>query len=212
MRVLFCKVASMKYYKGTCDEDTPMNGGSYVTENGTGLEEYNFYPFLAKDKKMYCFGFVETTSRLGIQKNLCIERIDGCEQDGKNDVVENILVIWCATTDRNETSVVGWYNNANVYRKYQKMELDVQTINKIGIDNQKYNVMAYAKNVVLLPRDTRDKWIWSIPLSNKNHCYGFGKSLIWYARETEAQPFVSRLFENIHNYKGANWLQKYPQY
>ena len=44
MRILFCKISSMKYYKGHCDEDVPVNGGKYVAEHGYGHEEYNFTP------------------------------------------------------------------------------------------------------------------------------------------------------------------------
>lgn len=46
MRILFCKIASMKYYKGVQEGiDEPHNGGSYVAENGRGMEERNFYLF-----------------------------------------------------------------------------------------------------------------------------------------------------------------------
>ena len=31
--IIFVRISSMKYYKGTMN-DTPENGGSYVTENG----------------------------------------------------------------------------------------------------------------------------------------------------------------------------------
>ena len=34
MKVLFCKISSMKYYKGASQKDVPYNGGSYVNENG----------------------------------------------------------------------------------------------------------------------------------------------------------------------------------
>ena len=48
MRILFCKISSMKYYKGHCDEDVPVNGGKYVAEHGYGHEEYNFTPILVQ--------------------------------------------------------------------------------------------------------------------------------------------------------------------
>ena len=34
MRILFCKVSGMKYYKGACEQDIPYNGGKFVEENG----------------------------------------------------------------------------------------------------------------------------------------------------------------------------------
>ena len=42
MKILFCKISCMKYYKGACDKDIPYNGGSFVDENGYGHEENNF--------------------------------------------------------------------------------------------------------------------------------------------------------------------------
>lgn len=42
MRVLFCNVAWMRYYNGVTSKDEPRNGGSWVNENQTGAEIYNF--------------------------------------------------------------------------------------------------------------------------------------------------------------------------
>ena len=68
-RIVFCKISSMKYYKGASRSDVPYNGGSFVKENGYGYEEYNF---LVRDipanwiddsgmiaEGEYCLAFVE---------------------------------------------------------------------------------------------------------------------------------------------------------
>ena len=43
MKILFCNIAWMDYYKGIMKGiDEPKNGGSYVSENGDAHEAYNF--------------------------------------------------------------------------------------------------------------------------------------------------------------------------
>ena len=42
MRILFCKIGWMKYYKGVSEKDPIYNGGAFVRENGNGGEAYNF--------------------------------------------------------------------------------------------------------------------------------------------------------------------------
>ncbi len=97
MRILFCKIASMKYYKGVQEGiDEPHNGGSYVAENGRGMEERNFLSVFDRfEKETYCRGFVETKSTVKDRKNeLHIENIRGCELLKKEDTVEDVLVVW----------------------------------------------------------------------------------------------------------------------
>ena len=59
MRVLFCKVSNMKYYKGACNDDIPKFGGSFVEENGYGHEEFNFLPIYLDDSEeatcLHCY-------------------------------------------------------------------------------------------------------------------------------------------------------------
>ena len=56
MRILFCKIAHMKYYKGICNNDKPYNGGDYVKKTGKANEQYNFAPVSVDDnkRKMLC--------------------------------------------------------------------------------------------------------------------------------------------------------------
>ena len=120
MRVLFCKISSMKYYKGHCKDDVPMYGGAYVEENGYGHEEYNFMPVVL-DEKDYseCVGFVEPKSNKGTRNSLHIEKIEGCAAMKKESFIEDVLVIWCATRnlgDKTDITVVGWYKHATVFR------------------------------------------------------------------------------------------------
>ena len=106
--------------------------------------------------------------------------------------------MWCATTNYNETSVVGWYKNATVYRNYQILEFDDGYI-------QDYNIIAKKEDCVLLPRGERHRSTWNVLTARKNKV-GFGQSLIWYAREEKAQNFINKLKNSIEEYDGENWL------
>ena len=198
MKILFCKISCMDYYKGACENDVPYNGGKFVDENGYGNEQYNFDPVVI-DNDEYLLGFVETksTSR-GKSNELHIEKINGCDSLNKDNKVENVLVVWCATTNYNETSVVGWYKNATVYRNYQILEFDDGYI-------QDYNIIAKKEDCVLLPRGERHRSTWNVLTARKNKV-GFGHSLIWYAREEKAQNFINKLKNSIEEYDGENWL------
>ena len=62
MRILFCNIARMKYYKGIVPGvDEPKFGGAYVTQTGDAGEQYNFAP-LETGSGECCFGVVETKS------------------------------------------------------------------------------------------------------------------------------------------------------
>lgn len=45
LRILFCNIAWMAYYKGIVPgKDEPKNGGSYVKDTKDAHEKYNFKP------------------------------------------------------------------------------------------------------------------------------------------------------------------------
>lgn len=193
----------MKYYKGANANDVPYNGGSYVRENGYGHEEYNFAPVLLPDGREYCLGFVETKETVkNVRNELHIEKISGCELLKNEESVDGILVVWCATTDLNETSVVGWYKNAAVYRQYREMEFDSGYI-------QTYNVLAVKEGCVLLPRGERHRHIWAVPVARARG-FGFGQSMVWYASEEKAERYLADLVRSIEAYDGENWVDAVP--
>lgn len=116
------------------------------------------------------------------------------------DSVGDVLVVWCATTDLNETSIVGWYKNATVYRLYQSCEFDTGYI-------QYYNIIAKKEDCVLLPRDERHCHKWDVPVAKKRS-FGFGQSMIWYATEEKAENYIRGLKEHIDQYCDENWIDK----
>lgn len=100
MRILFCNIAWMDYYKGIVPgKDEPKNGGSYVKDTKDAHEKYNFKPELLKLKGFpegeYCLGFVETKSTSAGKRNqLNIEKIEGCS-DLK--MIQKLMMCWLCT-------------------------------------------------------------------------------------------------------------------
>lgn len=212
MRILFCKISSMKYYKGHCKSDVPMFGGSYVDENGYGHEEFNFMPIkIEGSDELECIGFVEPKSNRGKRNTLHIENIEGCENMKNEPSVDDVLVVWCATRDlgfKTDITVVGWYKHATVFRNI----IDWTMLWDDGYEEERgYNVVAKAEDCVLLPETTRNDNKWAAPTAKYTRCYGFGQSMVWYPTEPEAKGYLDRLLKNIEEYQGENWLDKYPE-
>lgn len=150
--------------------------------------------------------------KLNLEKSICdisnqlhVEKILGFGDPFKKELcVTGVTVIWCATSDLNETSVVGWYKNATVFRKYQSFKDDKSK-------ERFYNILALSSNCVLLPQGTRHRHIWSVPSKKYTRAFGFGQSMLWYAQEEKAVPYLQRLTDNINSYNEENWLHKYPE-
>ena len=207
MKVLFCKISGMKYYKGACNDDVPYNGGLFVEQNGYGHEEFNFLPIQLDDEiEAVCLGFVEPKSNKGTRNTIHIERIEGCGALVKDLVVDDVLVVWCATRENGDATVVGWYKNASVFRELQGWTMVYEDHTE---EERCYNVRANASDCVLLPRQERNRYCWSIPSARRTRSYGFGQSMVWYPDE-RATAFVQKLVESINRYTGENWLNTYP--
>lgn len=220
MRILFCNISYMKYYKGICDKDKAYGGGAFVAENGYGHEEFNFKPEFIdfKDKDIpsgdYCLGFFETKSSNGDKANeLHIERIEGCHAGAEE--VGDVLTIFCAPREfQNYTTVVGWYKNSTVYRHYQDCVFPSQNEDEEDYV-QYYNILAKAEDVTLLPASARTRDLWNVPRRGTGASYGLGRANVWFAEGREEQPlldaYLKKLVDQIDNYRGENWLNKYPE-
>ena len=104
MRILFCNIARMKYYKGIVKGvDEPQYGGEYVARTGDAYEKFNFAP-LQEGPQQKCFGFFETKSTNGASSNqLHIERLEGVAR--KAEEAERVLVVFCSTHYQNESVI-----------------------------------------------------------------------------------------------------------
>lgn len=206
--IVFARIASMKYYKGITDKDTPENGGSYVTKNGDAHECYNFDAVNFDDGKSECFGFAMITGGGNCEVQLKIENIVGCANFKDEEYVEGVTVVWCAKANcTNSLRVVGFYKNATVFRHRQLLEFD-------NGDKQGFNFVADKEDCVLIPYQKRfSDGRWYIPTSGKNkYDFGFGRSSVWYGgsrtKNKKEIEFVEKMIENIENYDGENWIEE----
>lgn len=211
MRILFCNIAWMKEYCGNQDgQDNPVNGGSYVDQTGDAHEKYNFLPIELDDNEteindFYCLGFFETKSHNGNDVNqMHIEKINGCELCKNEEIVEDVLVIYCAKHPAHKfTTVVGWYKHATVFRYYQSVDFG-------NDDIQSYNALAKSKDCVLLPTAARSKKLdWQVPRKANGWAYGFGRANVWYASEEDdrLKEYLRALVNRINEYEGENWIK-----
>lgn len=213
MKILFCNITWLDYYKGVSEEDRPKYGGSWVKDNLDAHEAYNFEAIKFNgDETEYCLGFVETKSTNGQDRNqLHIEKILGCGSYKNKDSVDDILVIWCAKDNCVDfTSVVGWYKHATVYRYHQDIDFDSGYV-------QACNVIAKAEDCVLLPKGIRHKKsLWYVPRKGKKNglSYGFGQANVWFANTAEDNQnlnnYLNKIVDQINSYSGENWVNKYP--
>lgn len=199
--VIFCNIAYMKYYRGIINGvDEPENGGKYVKEQKDAHESYNFDIVTDKEGKNYLLGFVMTNSDFG---RIAIEKIIGCQALEKENFADGVTVVWCARSRRSGgTRVVGWYNNATVYREQQCV------VFQNGYE-QGYNFVAEAEDCVLLPESERFRYQWDFPRSGHNgYNFGFGRANVWYASGNDSRmtTFIDRILSQIDNYDGKNLM------
>lgn len=199
MRILFFNVTKLVYYNELYDTIEPENGGKWIAQKNTAGERNNFKP-INTENGMFCFGYASTIWKEERQRysQLKIERIDGCALMKNEKYVDGVLVIWCTTYKSNDYRIVGWYNNATIFRHHQDDEWGY------------YISRANAADCVLLPLEARFEDEWEAPRSKaKNRDYGFGQANMWYAAEKNPnkQEWVNKLVYSISNYKGGNWIK-----
>lgn len=169
-KILYCRIGWMNSYNGLINGDTIKNGGSYNRDN-VGHEIYNFSSY---DGKYY--GYVQPVNWSSIN----IDRISG---EKENDFIDDVLVVWVATRDNYGQVVVGWYNNARVYRHYQTIPDEV--LEKRGLKTH-VDYRIYSEEATLI-----------LPIEKRNLIiYGMGQSNIWYGNE----EMNSKVFEFIESF------------
>lgn len=140
-------------------DDKITDGGADVRKLGYGHEIFNFQPH-----EGYKYGYVQ------VKGAIAIERLGASKDD---DYVDGVLAVWVAREPRGGTFIVGWYDNATVYRNCQPPPPDSKR--EYQGDEFGYMVKAEEKNCTLLPKDAR---VFKIPRNTKG---GMGQSNVWYA-------------------------------
>jgi hypothetical protein len=209
MRIVFFNISYMNYYKGK-KGDQMFGSFRYVTDTNNGGEKHNFEP-LKIDGKEVCYGFVEPGYTKGgyengKQRQIHIEKIKNA--GNAKEKLDDVLVIWCAKIPTlGRTVIVGWYKNATVYRYVNSLPYDKETDRGLPEFGYLYNAIADKSNCTLLPSEERIKIKWIAHRNRQNpDKFGFGQSNMWYAREDNAQDYVSNLVEQIDSYYGDNWV------
>lgn len=94
----------MLHYEGQTSRDiTPTGAGKWVKENADAHEKWNFL-----NDDGICYGYVQNKGHFHI------ERLEGVSSTAED--TNAVMVIWCAPITSGKTVIVGWYDNATVYR------------------------------------------------------------------------------------------------
>ncbi|MGU9950861.1 MAG: hypothetical protein ACNYPH_00835 [Gammaproteobacteria bacterium WSBS_2016_MAG_OTU1] len=192
-KILFCNIGWMENYKGQgVNGDFITGGGAYIEEHGTGFEVCNFSKI-----RGYVCGYVRTRGddedKIPKGSPIKLERITARKKEG--EYISGVTVVWTAKRPKFGTVIVGWYNNAKVFRRPPNIKSPI----KLQRDNHifYYKILASVGDEKLLPPDKRE---FRIPRRKK----GFmGQSNIWYADkdDSEVKSFVSEVIKSIKKYK-----------
>ena len=188
--IMLVKVSWMSYYQWQVG-DTPFNSVSYLKE----MKWVDGYADIDDNGNFavvngYCYGSFQTKGNLPR-----IYNIEGAPKDKNCEIVDEVLIIFCATNPerkgKRETNVIGWYVNAKVYKDYQD-DFDWS-----------YNICAEAKNCVLLPESERkDNKVWFLP-QVKGSEINFGESM--YKFPKKSAPELQKVLKAMADYEGENW-------
>lgn len=186
--LLVCNVTYMKEYKGITDNDKIVGGaGQYTSDNHDGGEKENFLPH---DDGM-TYGFVEAgytdaehTGDINYAKKIDINNFS---KKFKNfEYADGVRVVFIAKGPNNDKHVVvGWYENARVYRSKQFIE------GHFG-----YNITCKNDDAHLILEEERT---FEYPKKNDDGSYNFGQSNVSY-------PFI---FNQQTTLNLANRLNEY---
>jgi hypothetical protein len=134
-KILLVRTAWMKYYEGRANIDIPRSGAKYILQNKKGGELNNF-----KNRNGKYYGYIPFVGSVNIT-NLGAKATD--------ELIKGITVVFCATHPVEKgMRVVGWYENATVYRNGQSnnvsnwffAEAAEKSVKRIDADNRFCNI------------------------------------------------------------------------
>ena len=182
--IIFLNTGWMYDYKGLIGRDSEIkDGGSFVNDEGYGLEIFNF-----KEIDGEVYGYVQP---MGLNN---LNKLGGTSDD---EYVEDILIVFTAKYEKGGTYIVEWYKNATFFKEYQETNLKER---KFKNEYLGYYAKAEAKNVTLLNTDERLAFP-SIPRGVKG---GMGQSNVWYADSDLGKEFAEKVRNYIDGYEVCN--------
>lgn len=149
-----CSIGWMLHYNGNTRTDSIRGGGSWPDK-----DKHEVYNFARQGK--FCYGYVQG----GKYRCFNLSAIAGHEVDC--EFLDGVRVIWVAPRVTGGIYIVGWYNNARVYRDYRK----------IRGREYSYSVRARYNDCVLLPDDERT---FKVKRSSKESKGFLGRPRVWY--------------------------------
>jgi len=195
-RMVFFNIAWMREYKGNWTIDVPVNGGSFIRENGWGGEVYNFQSYNGM-----LYGYVEpgAIERNGPQRRINISRlVRGLAVIRNLPYLSRVLVVWVATPKAGrQPLVVGWYENATLYRNAQIPPEESRRELPNHDNPGEYFASAREQDCVLIPPEDR-----TLQLPRKGE--GFGRSNLWYAQTDIGEITKDKVLRFIRSWKNSH--------
>jgi hypothetical protein len=166
----------MDKYQGTYHGDKPERGGKHKVK----YEVCNFSP----DDEGILYGYVQPAHG---SHRINTDRL-GADEDDQS--IKKVTVVWTATRREGGRVIVGWYNNATVFRDYQKFKKVPRAQKQDKIDG--YRIRGTEKNSKLLLINERT---FKLPPTKTK---GFmGQSPVWYADSSESKSFIKKVRKYI---------------
>lgn len=174
MKPIICfRIAWMNHYKGVKSNDIPIGAGSWIKDHKDGGEVCNFLQI-----RGHFYGYV----RVQKDRNIAIDRLGVSKKD---EIVENVLVIMFARDPHfGGQYIVGWYDDAILYRKLQKLG------NNERLSHPDYFAISKISKAKLITPHNRN---FRIPDD------GPGESNIWYLNEYYNKQYLKEVLEYIDN-------------
>lgn len=177
MNFIFCNINWMKNYQGITAEDQPMHEGNLVKDISDVFEKNNFLDFNGR-----CYGYVRTGGEIHLDQHFKSVS-EGTKFMG------GVTVVFCAAINEEELQVVGWYENATVYKEMVTMPLYDE-------EYLYFNFMADSKDCYLVQEEDRDFIIKRPRPSRQGKT--MGRSNLWYAKSAYGRgEFIPRVISEI---------------
>ncbi len=152
----------MNHYRGL-QGDPIRGGGKWVEDHGTGHEVFNFASHRGR-----CYGFVRPSAGSLID----IDRLGAAPG---SPMLDGVLVAWVAKQPGGGLRVVGWYEDARVFRDRQASPPGADRAVTGKRDQAGSNVVANASNTRCLDPEERT---FPIPRNKKG---AMGQANVWFA-------------------------------
>lgn len=171
-RMIFFNTGWMRDYKGI-KNDKIVGGGEHVRKYGYGHEIFNFLPYRRQN-----YGYIQVGGEIELI------RLGALPTD---EFIDNVTVVWTARNpSTGGTYIIGWYNEAKVYRDRQSPPKN---------SNRKYRNELFGYYATAKTKDTHlltlDERVLQIP-RGKN---GMGQRNIWYSDNNP--EFIQKVFKYI---------------